>query len=206
MSVELKSYSGSGEMGTVSVSDAWAVEVNTDLMQMAVVRQLNNARLGTACTKTRSEIRGGGRKPWKQKGTGRARAGSTRSPVWRGGGTVFGPKPRSFATAMNRKMSAGALASALSTAKDETLVVADQHLAVSKTKDFGALLSKLGVEAGQKVLILSEYSESLFRASRNLPQVSVVNPKNVGVVDVLKHDRILVSASALLVLEGRFSA
>ncbi|MEZ0374802.1 MAG: 50S ribosomal protein L4 [Candidatus Sericytochromatia bacterium] len=206
MATELKSYSGAGEMGTVSVSDAWAVEVNTDLMQMAVVRQLNNARTGTACTKTRSEVRGGGRKPWKQKGTGRARAGSRRSPVWRGGGTVFGPKPRSFATAMNRKMSSGALASALSTAKDQTLVVADAHLGVNKTKEFEALLGKLGVSKGEKVLVLAEYSEALYRATRNLSQVAVINPKNVGVVDVLKHDRILVSASALLVLEGRFSA
>lgn len=205
MAVELKNYSGKGEMGTVSVSDAWAVEVNADLMQMAVVRQLNNARVGTACTKTRSEVRGGGRKPWKQKGTGRARAGSRRSPVWRGGGTVFGPKPRSFATALNRKMSAGALASALSTAKDQTIVIDDSHLGVNKTQEFAALLGKLEL-SGQKVLVLAEYSDALYRATRNLPQVSVVNPKNVGVVDVLKHDSVLVSSSALQLLEGRFNA
>lgn len=205
MAVELKSYSGTGEMGTVSVSDAWAVEVNADLMQMAVVRQLNNARLGTACTKTRSEISGGGRKPWKQKGTGRARAGSNRSPVWRGGGTVFGPKPRSFVTSLNRKMSSGALASALSSAKEQTLVVADQQLGLSKTKEFKAFVDKLGFGA-QKVLIVAEYSEALFRATKNLANVSVVNPKNLGVVDVLKHDQLLVSSSALQVLEGRFNA
>lgn len=205
MAVELKNYNGSGEMDTVSVSDAWSVDPNTDLMQMAVVRQLNNARTGTACTKTRSEISGGGRKPWKQKGTGRARAGSNRSPVWRGGGTVFGPKPRSFVTSLNRKMSSGALASALSSAKEQTLVVADQHLGLSKTKDFKAFVEKLGFGA-QKVLIVAEYSEPLFRATKNLANVSVVNPKNLGVVDVLKHDQLLVSASALLVLEGRFSA
>jgi len=205
MAVELKSYSGTGEMGTVSVSDAWAVEVNTDLMQMAVVRQLNNARLGTACTKTRSEISGGGRKPWKQKGTGRARAGSNRSPVWRGGGTVFGPKPRSFVTSLNRKMSSGALASALSSAKEQTLVVADQQLGLSKTKEFKALVDKLGFGA-QKVLVVAEYNEALFRATKNLANVSVVNPKNLGVVDVLKHDQLLVSSSALQVLEGRFNA
>lgn len=205
MAVELKSYSGTGEMGTVSVSDAWAVEVNADLMQMAVVRQLNNARLGTACTKTRSEISGGGRKPWKQKGTGRARAGSNRSPVWRGGGTVFGPKPRSFVTSLNRKMSSGALASALSSAKEQTLVVADQQLGLSKTKEFKALVDKLGFGA-QKVLVVAEYNEALFRATKNLANVSVVNPKNLGVVDVLKHDQLLVSSSALQVLEGRFNA
>jgi len=205
MAVELKNYSGKGEMGTVSVSDAWGVEANADLMQMAVVRQLNNARVGTACTKTRSEVRGGGRKPWKQKGTGRARAGSRRSPVWRGGGTVFGPKPRSFATALNRKMSSGALASALSIAKEKTIVIDDAHFGVNKTQEFAALLGKLEL-SGQKVLVLAEYSDALYRATRNLPQVSVVNPKNVGVVDVLKHDSILVSSSALQLLEGRFNA
>lgn len=204
MAVELKSYSGS-EMGTVSVSDAWAVEVNTDLMHMAAVRQNNNARVGTVSTKTRSEVRGGGRKPWKQKGTGRARAGSRRSPVWRGGGTVFGPKPRSFASALNRKMSSGALASALSTAREQTIVVADKALNVDKTKDFEALLNKLEL-SGQKVLVLAERNDSLYRATRNLPKVSVVNPKNVGVVDVLKHEYILVSADALQLLEGRFNA
>ncbi|MGV3526761.1 MAG: 50S ribosomal protein L4 [Candidatus Sericytochromatia bacterium] len=205
MAVELKSFTGS-DFGTVQASDAWGTEVNADLMQMAVVRQLNNARQGNACTKTRSEIRGGGRKPWKQKGTGRARAGSTRSPVWRGGGTVFGPKPRSFVTSLNRKMSAGALASALSSAKDNVVVVGDAHLDIAKTKDFGALLTKMGIEAGQKVLIVTDYSENLYRATRNLAHVSVASPKNIGVVDVLKHDKLVVSEAALQILEGRFGA
>lgn len=203
MSVELKSFNDSGAAGSVAVSDAWGLEPNADLMQSAVVRQLNNARLGTACTKTRSEVRGGGRKPWKQKGTGRARAGSRRSPVWRGGGTVFGPKPRSFATALNRKMSSGALASALSSVRENVTVVSDSLLHVEKTKDFQALLNKL--EFGdQKVLLVAEYNAALFRVTRNLPQVSVVNPKNLGVVDVLKNHVILVSSGALQVLEGRF--
>lgn len=203
MSVELKSYNDSGAAGSVAVSDAWGLEPNTDLMQLAVVRQLNNARLGTACTKTRSEVRGGGRKPWKQKGTGRARAGSRRSPVWRGGGTVFGPKPRSFVTALNRKMSSGALASALSSVRENVTVVSDSLLQVEKTKDFQALLSKLGF-GDQKILLVAEHNAALFRVTRNLPQVSVVNPKNLGVVDVLKNHVVLVSSGALQVLEGRF--
>jgi ribosomal protein L4 len=102
-------------------------------------------------------------------------------------------------------MSSGALASALSTAKDQTIVVDDAHLGVNKTQEFAALLSKLEL-SGQKVLVLAEYSEALYRATRNLPQVSVVNPKNVGVVDVLKHDTVLVASSALQLLEGRFNA
>lgn len=206
MSVELKSFTEASDFGTVDVPEAvWAIEPNVDLMQMAAVRQLNNARLGTASTKTRTEVRGGGKKPWKQKGTGRARAGSSRSPVWRGGGITFGPKPRSFRTSINRKMSAKALASALSANREQVVVVADQHLDVSKTRDFEALLSKLGVESGKKVLLLTGYSENLYRATGNIRRVKTVDPRNLGVVDVLNHDTILVASSALETLQGRFA-
>lgn len=203
MSIEVKNYSGS-EMGSVSVSEkVFGAEVNVDLMQMASVRQLNNARLGTACTKTRTEVRGGGRKPWKQKGTGRARAGSRTSPVWRGGGVTFGPRPRSFATALNRKMSAGALASALSANREQVIVVDAAQLNVAKTSDFIAFLKNVGIEKSKRVLLVSEYNEALFRASRNLRHVSVVNPQNLGVVDILGHDTILVASNAMEILERR---
>jgi len=203
MSIEVKTYSGS-EIGSVSVSEKlFGAEVNKDLMQMASVRQLNNARLGTACTKTRTEVRGGGRKPWKQKGTGRARAGSRTSPVWRGGGVTFGPRPRSFATALNRKMSAGALASALSANREQVIVVDAGQLNVEKTRDFIALLKNVGVDKSKKVLLVSEYNEALYRASRNLKQVSVVHPQNLGVVDVLGHETILVASTAMETLERR---
>lgn len=204
MSVELKSFTEANDFGTVEVSEnVWAIEPNADLMQMAVVRQLNNARVGTASTKTRTEVRGGGKKPWKQKGTGRARAGSRTSPVWRGGGVTFGPKPRSYKTSLNRKMAAKALASALSANREQVVVVADQHLNVAKTRDFEALLNKLG--ANGKVLLLADYSDELYRATRNLRRVSVINPRNLGVVDVLNHDHIVVSASGLETLQGRFA-
>lgn len=203
---ELKAYTSASDFGSVEVPEnIWAIEPNVDLMQMAVVRQLNNARVGTASTKTRTEVAGGGRKPWKQKGTGRARAGSRTSPVWRGGGQVFGPKPRSFKTDMNRKMVSKALASALSANREQFVVVADDHMNVDKTKAFVALLGKLEVEKGHKVLVLSDYNESLHRATRNIPYVSVVNPQNLGVVDVLNHDRVLVTESALKTIEGRFN-
>jgi len=207
MSVELKSYTASSDFGVIEAPESvWGIQPNIDLMQMAAVRQLNNARLGTACTKTRTEVRGGGRKPWKQKGTGRARAGSRTSPVWRGGGVVFGPRPRSFRTSLNRKMSAKALMSALSANREQVLVVADQHLTMDRTRDFVALLSKLGVAKNASVVLLTAYDEKLYRATRNLRQVNVVNPMNLGVVDVLKHDVILVSESALKTLEGRLGA
>lgn len=206
MSVELKSFTESSDFGTVEVQEnVWAIEPNVDLMQMAVVRQLNNARVGTASTKTRAEVRGGGRKPWKQKGTGRARAGSRTSSIWRGGGISFGPKPRSYKTSLNRKMASKALASALSANREQALVIADQHLNVAKTRDFVALLAKLGFETGKKVLLLASYSEELYRATRNIPYVSVINPQNLGVVDVLNNEHILVSTSALQTLQGRLS-
>lgn len=205
MSVELKSYTGSSDMGAVAAAEhVWGVEVNKDLMQMSAVRQLNNARTGTACTKTRTEVRGGGKKPWKQKGTGRARAGSRTSPVWRGGGVVFGPRPRSFRSAINRKMAASALASALSANRENVVVVADEQLQVEKTRDFAALLKQMG--ATGSVLVLATANENLHRTTRNLANVSVVNPQNVGVVDVLKHGTIVVASSALQVLEGRLGA
>ena len=198
----LKAY----EMESIEASDkVWATEVNVDLMQMAAVRQLNNARQGNASTKTRMEVRGGGRKPWKQKGTGRARAGSNTSSIWRGGGIIFGPKPRSFRTSINRKMSAGAVASALSSKREQVIAIASEQLNLKKTKEFVALLEKIGVKKNQKVLILAEYSEGLFLASRNLRHVSVINPMNIGVVDILKNDHIIVTESAISALEGRLA-
>lgn len=202
MAITLNAY----EMANVEASEAvWGAPVNVDLMQMAAVRQLNNARQGNASTKTRTEVRGGGRKPWKQKGTGRARAGSNTSSIWRGGGISFGPKPRSFKTSINRKMSAGAVASALSAQRELVTVIADEQLNVNKTKAFVALLDKVGVQKGEKVLILADYSEALFFASRNLRHVSVINPMNVGVVDILKNSKIIVTQSALSALEGRLA-
>ncbi len=202
MAITLNAY----EMANVEASEAvWGAPVNVDLMQMAAVRQLNNARQGNASTKTRTEVRGGGRKPWKQKGTGRARAGSNTSSIWRGGGISFGPKPRSFKTSINRKMSAGAVASALSAQRELVTVVADEQLNVNKTKAFVALLDKVGVQKGEKVLILADYNEALFFASRNLRNVSVINPMNVGVVDILKNTKIIVTQSALSALEGRLA-
>lgn len=200
----LKKYDGQGFVSIEATDLLWGAEPNTDLMHMAAVRQLNNARVGTACTKTRMEVAGGGKKPWKQKGTGRARAGSRTSSIWRGGGVSFGPKPRSFATSLNRKMAARALSSALSAQREQVVVVADSLLNLNKTNEFNALLGKMGL-ADQKVLVVADYSEALHRVTRNLRQVSVVSPKNVGVVDVLDHQALVIAEGSLPLLEGRFA-
>lgn len=205
MSVQLKKYSHTdNSFGSVEAAETvWGVEPNVDLMHMAVVRQLNNQRLGTACTKTRTEVRGGGKKPWKQKGTGRARAGSRRSPVWRGGGINHGPRPRSFRTALNRKMSAKALSCSLSAVKDQVLVVEDAAFASHKTKDFLAALAKMEINTQGKILVLSVFKEPLYLATRNLKNVRVINPRNLGPVDVLQVDHILALESSLELLQGR---
>lgn len=202
MSVELKKFDNQGFVSIEGADLLWGAEPNVDLMHMASVRQLNNARLGTACTKTRSEVRGGGKKPWKQKGTGRARAGSRTSSIWRGGGVSFGPRPHSFETSLNRKMAFRALSSALSVKRESAVVVEDATLNLNKTSEFLALLGKMGL-ADQKVLVIADYNEALHKVTRNLRQVSVVSPKNVGVVDVLKHDTLLVAEGSLQLLEGR---
>src|SRR5262249_10901189 len=133
-------------VGEVTLNDAvFGVEPNADLLYDALVRQLANARAGTAKAKTRSEVAGGGRKPWRQKGTGRARAGSTRSPLWAGGGVIFGPKPRDYSLSMPKKMRQQALKSALSARKDALVVVKDfSELKEPKTKQMHAALSELG--------------------------------------------------------------
>ena len=172
-------------------------------MHQALVRQLANARLGTHKTKGRSEVRGGGRKPWRQKGTGRARQGSIRSPQWRGGGTVFGPVPRSYRQKMPRKMRRQALRSALSVkAADSQLVfLSALELEAPKTKEISAILGNLGVE-GSALILLPERDEAVLRAVRNLPNVRTLVAQYLNVRDLLKFDTILVPLSALEVIEG----
>jgi large subunit ribosomal protein L4 len=209
MTVALKKFDASTQaFSSVDASEGlFNLDSNVDLMHMAAVRQMNNARLGTASTKTRAEVRGGGKKPWKQKGTGRARAGSSRSPLWKGGGTSFGPKPRSFATSLNRKMASKAVASALSTVKERIVVIADSALNnLGKTADANKLMQAMTVAAGQKVVIISDYSDALSRATSNLPLVKVVSPAFIGVVDVLNADHVVIAESALQILERRLLA
>ena len=174
MQVSLKNMEGN-EIGSVELSDAiFAANINTTVMHQALVRQLANRRLGTHKTKTRSEVRGGGRKPWRQKGTGRARQGTIRAPQWRGGGTVFGPSPRSYNKNMPRKMRRIALRSALSVkAQEDQIVVLDQlQMAAPRTRDMASMLEALDVERSA-LLLLPESDANVELSARNLPNVKI---------------------------------
>jgi len=181
-------------------------EPNLHVMHLAVVRQLSNARVGTASTLTRAEVRGGGKKPWKQKGTGRARAGSIRSPLWRGGGIIFGPKPRSYEKKMPKKLRKLALASALSSEKDKIVILNGKLVLSPKTKEFVNLLKKLDLEKVKKVLLVIKDNDNnmdVLLSARNLPNVKIVYPEHVGVYDIVNADKILISEDSLEILELR---
>lgn len=183
--------------------DIFAVSINEALMHQALVRQLANARLGTHKTKTRGEIQGGGRKPWRQKGTGRARQGSIRAPHWRGGGTVFGPTPRSYRQKMPRKMRRQALRSALSVKAAESQVKVLDVLEMNKpkTKELMGILRNLGVESSALIL-LPQRDEVILRSVRNLPNVRTLVAHYLNVRDLLKYDYILMPLASLQVIEG----
>jgi large subunit ribosomal protein L4 len=161
---------------------------------------MNNGRQGTASTKTRSEVRGGGRKPWRQKGTGRARAGSIRSPLWRGGGIIFGPKPRDYSVKMNRKERRLALRTALQSRTEDMVVVENfaTQLPRPKTKDLMAALERWGISAGSKVLlILPEKQENVYLSGRNVAKMRICLADSLNVYDVLAADKIVTTADAL---------
>ena len=183
--------------------DIFAVRVNEALMHQALVRQLANARLGTHKAKTRGEISGGGRKPWRQKGTGRARQGSIRAPHWRGGGTVFGPAPRSYEQKMPRKMRRQALRSALSVkaSASQVKVLDAFEMSEPKTKEVVRILEGLG--AGSSVLILLPQSDQvILRSVSNLPKVRTLVAQYLNVRDLLQYDTILMPLASLEVIEG----
>ena len=175
-------------------------------MHLALRRQLNNARQGSACAKTRAEVAGGGRKPWKQKGTGRARAGSLRSPLFAGGGVVFGPKPRSYAFNMPQKARKLALKSALSAREEQLVVVKDfSTITEPKTKLMAEALKSLNVNG--KVLIIADLqaaeNQHLELAARNIPSVKLILPSNLNVKDVLEADFVVITESAVNELTER---
>lgn len=170
------------------------------IVHRALVRQLANARQGTVSTKTRSEVRGGGRKPWRQKGTGRARAGSNRSPLWRGGGVIFGPKPRDYSQKMNRKERRLALRTAFQGRLDDLVVVQNftSQLSQPKTKDLLAALTRWGVDASQKVLlVVADQDENVWLSARNVQSLRLILATNLNVFDLLNADKVVVTADAL---------
>ena len=199
---EKEILSTTGEsLGAISLNESvFGVEPNLHVMHLALRRQLNNARQGSACSKTRAEVRGGGRKPWKQKGTGRARAGSLRSPLFAGGGVSFGPKPRDYSFSMPQKARQLALKSALSARNEQLVVVKDfSGIAEPKTKLMMSVLDSLKV-AG-KILVIADYradeNKNLALASRNIPSVKLLLPTNLNVKDLLEADSVVITEAAV---------
>ncbi|MGL4648148.1 MAG: 50S ribosomal protein L4 [Caldilineaceae bacterium] len=202
MLVALKNMAGQ-EVGQVELNDSiFAAPINGPLMHQALVRQLSNRRLGTHSTKTRGEVAGGGRKPWRQKGTGRARQGSTRAPNWVGGGIVFGPSPRKYIKAMPRKMNRAAIRSALSSkAGSGQIVVLDSiRVETPRTKSVVSMLKALGV-SGSVLMVLPGEPENLKLSAGNLPNVTLVQSHFLNVRDVLGHDVVLLPNDSLPSIE-----
>ena len=188
------------EVGTLELNDAvFGVEVNEHLVHMAVVRQLANKRQGTQKAKTRSEVSGGGRKPWRQKGTGHARQGSTRAPQWTGGGVVFAPVPRDYSFKMNEKERRIALKSALTTRVQENkLVVLDElKLDAIKTKDMQNVLNNLKVE---KAMVVTD-NENVIVSARNIPNVITASVGTLNVFDILKYNTVVLDKAAVAKVE-----
>ena len=186
------------EVGSIELNDAvFGVEVNEHLVHMAVVNQLANNRQGTQSAKTRSEVSGGGRKPWRQKGTGHARQGSTRAPQWTGGGIVFAPKPRDYSFKMNKKEKKLALLSALtSKVADNKIVVLDEFkLDEIKTKKFAEVMNNLKVS--KALVVLEGENKNVVLSGRNIPTVKVLATNEINTYDVLKYDTLVVTKAAV---------
>lgn len=189
------------EVGETTLELRVAKEENAShIVHRALTRQMNNARQGNASTKTRSEVRGGGRKPWRQKGTGRARAGSIRSPLWRGGGVIFGPKPRDFEVKMNKKERRLALRTAFQSRTEDIIVVEEfaEQFPRPKSKELLSAISRWGIEPDTKVLlILPEPQLNVYLSGRNIELVNVILATSLNVYDVLAADKIIVTSTAI---------
>ena len=191
------------KVGEIELSDGiFNVEMNAGLVHQAVVMQLASQRLGTHSTKTRAEVRGGGRKPWRQKGTGRARVGSRRSPLWRGGGIIFGPKPRDYSFSMPRKQRRLALKCVLSDkVKSGDLIVLDNlNFEAPKTKQFVKLLDDFKVEK-KALFITLEMIENVTRSANNIQGVKTIAALNLNVYDILNHDKLFITKDAVAKIE-----
>lgn len=190
------------EVGSLELNDSvFGVDVNEHLMHMAVVSQLANKRQGTQSAKTRAEVSGGGRKPWKQKGTGHARQGSTRSPQWKGGGVVFAPKPRDYSFKMNRKEKGLAIKSALTSRVAANKIVVLDTIAFDevKTKKFVAVLENLKVN--KALVVLDKKDENVILSARNIPTVRTALSNTINVYDIVKYDTLVITKDAVAQIE-----
>ena len=208
MSKEILSTTGE-KLGEITLAkEVFGVEPNLHVMHLALRRQLNNGRQGSACAKTRAEVSGGGKKPWKQKGTGRARAGSLRSPLFAGGGVIFGPKPRDFSFSMPQKARKLALKSALSSREAQLVIVKDfSSLTEPKTKLMASVLKSLNLNG--KILIVADLkaaeNQNLELAARNIPSVKLLLPSNLNVKDLLEADSVVITEAAVNEITERLS-
>ena len=190
------------EVGTIDLNDAVVgVEVNEHLVHMAVVSQLANNRQGTQKAKTRSEVSGGGRKPWRQKGTGHARQGSTRAPQWTGGGVVFAPVPRDYSFKMNKKEKRAALKSVLTDRVNENkfIVVDDIKFEAPKTKDFVKMMNNLNVS--KALVVLKDNDVNTVMSAKNIPTVKTALTNTINVYDILKYDVVVIDKAAVATIE-----
>ena len=190
------------EVGTMDLSDdVFGVEVNEHLVHKAVVSQLANKRQGTQKAKTRSEVSGGGRKPWRQKGTGHARQGSTRAPQWTGGGVVFAPVPRDYSVKMNKKEKRAALKSALSSKVEEKkfIVIDEMNFDEIKTKRFQEVLNNLNIN--KALVVLEDDNKNVEISARNIPDVKTALTNTINVFDILKYNTVIVTKDAVATIE-----
>lgn len=207
MTLDVLKIDGSKSGDKVTLSDSiFAIEPNDHAIYLSVKAFLANQRQGTSKSKERGEVRGGGKKPWKQKGRGGARAGTSRSPLWVGGGTIFGPRPRNYRQDIPKKLKRLARKSAFSyKAKDEQLlVIEDFNLDAPKTKDFAKILSALKVD-GKKVLLLTETNnQNVYKSGRNIPKVKILEAAKASTYDVLNNQVLILQKSAVKVIENTF--
>ena len=190
------------EVGTIDLNDAvFGVEVNEHLLHMAVVNQLANKRQGTQKAKTRSEVSGGGRKPWRQKGTGHARQGSTRSPQWTGGGVVFAPTPRDYSFKLNKKEKRAALKSALTTRvlENKFIVLDEMNFGEIKTKNFQNMLNNL--EVSKALVVLEDGNTNAALSARNIANVKTAWTNTINVYDILKYNTVIATKAAVATIE-----
>ena len=190
------------EVGTIDLNDAvFGVEVNEHLLHMAVVNQLANKRQGTQKAKTRSEVSGGGRKPWRQKGTGHARQGSTRSPQWTGGGVVFAPTPRDYSFKLNKKEQRAALKSALTTRvlENKFIVLDEMNFGEIKTKNFQNMLNNL--EVSKALVVLEDGNTNAALSARNIANVKTAWTNTINVYDILKYNTVIVTKAVVATIE-----
>ena len=190
------------QVGNIDLNDAiFGIEANEHVMHLAVVQYLANQRQGTQSTKTRAEVRGGGRKPWRQKGTGHARQGSIRAPQWKGGGVVFAPTPRDYSFKMNKKEKAAAIKSALTTKVNEgkLVVVEGMEFDAPKTKTITTLLN--GLDKKKALIVVAEEGKNATLSVRNIPTARGVFANSINVYDILKYDNVILTKSAVAAIE-----